>query len=279
MDCEQLAAHTSRASIDLPCSHCQIPTHVASIPLEDNRYLIFYVCPRCFSVFFDGTKFAHAFYQQLKSERSISGMLAHSPLDNIGIKCCDCGAEIKKLEQTHDVGIGFCCQKCHQSPPILSENKIQNVQLVTFHGMEVKIDHGMASTFSRISVTPVEPCLLDVHLFSLTSFQRILRIGRRKLKFHGLLRHHLDATQDNKHRTPWHVFLRQRGITHCLESMIRLGNIDITFKPHSIIFELKAKRMGTDTKLKFETAVRRLLMAYEKFVLLSQSYTQPEDEE
>ena len=274
---EMLLPHTSRATVDLPYPHCQHPAHIVDIELDNKERLKFYVCPRCFSVFFDATQFAQAFYQQLKAERSISDMLAHSPLDHFGLTCCDCGAEIKTLDEAHDAGIGYCCNKCHQTPPILSENKIQNVQLVTFHGMEVKIDHGMASSFSRISVTPVEPCQLDVHLFSLSPLKRVLSMGYRKMRFHGTLGHHLDASQDNKHKTPWHVFLRQRGVTHCIEIMAALGSIDVAFKPHSIIFELNAKRVGTDTKLKFETAVRRMLIAYERFVKLAKRYEHPEE--
>lgn len=277
---EALLVHTGRAPVDLLCSHCMHPTHVVTIELDNKETLTFHVCPRCFSVFFDSVQFAQAFYLQLKAERSISGMLAHSPLDNFGLTCCDCGAEIKKLEEAHNVGIGYSCNKCHQMPPILSENKIQNVQLVTFHGMEVKIDHGMSSPVSRISVTPVVPCQLDVHLFSLSTIKRILSLGYRKLRFHGVLGHHLDASQDIRRKTPWHVFLHQRGVTQCLESMIALGSIDIAFKPHSIIFELNAKRVGTDTKLKFETAVRRLLIAYERFVKLAKErYEHQEDDE
>ena len=276
---ESMAYHTGRAPVDLICSHCQHPTHITSCELENKETLTFHVCPRCYSVFFDAVQFAMVFYRQLKAERSISGMLAHSPLDVFNFPCCDCGADIKNLDEAHEADIGYCCNKCHQSPPILSENKIQNVQLVTFHGMEVKIDHSISSPFSRISVTPVEPCQLDVHLFSLSPIKRILAMGRRKLRFHGTLGHHLDASQDIKRKTPWHVFLHQRGVTDCLESMISLGQIDIAFKPHSIIFELNAKRVGADTKLKFETAVRRMLIAYERFVKLTRLYDSPEETE
>ena len=271
LECDKMANRASIAPIDLSCPHCQSYLKVYLLDME-NLGVEFHVCPRCFSCFFDATQFALIFSKQLKSERDVSGILDKTPLDNLEIACCDCDTSVNHLSELHDVGIGYCCQNCYQAPPIISENKIQNVQLVTFHGMEIKIDHWQMSARSRISVTPVEPCLLDVSLFSLTVIQRILRCGHRKLQLHGELGRHLDATEDIEHMTPWHLFLKQRGVIENFNALSRLGQIVVTFKPHSIVFELTARRAGLDTRMKFESTVRHLLIAYERFVVLCQSY-------
>jgi hypothetical protein len=143
--------------------------------------------------------------------------------------------------------------------------------------MEIKLDHWQANATSRIAVTPEEPCLLDVRLFSLTNWERFVRLGYRKLKLHGNLRKYIDATEGIDHVTPWHVFLKQRGVTGCLEQLSALGKISLTFKPHSIVFEIDLERMGTDSRMRFEVIVRRLLIAYERFVSLMHRYSYPQE--
>ncbi len=278
LECEKLVSQSNPANIGLSCSHCQTVCRSACVPTETGDLVEFHICPRCLACFFDAAQFAIIFYQQLKSERAISGIMSQSVLDDLGVVCCDCGAAVRQLDDLHDVGTGYCCQSCYNAPPIFSENKLQNVQLVTFHGMEIKIDHWQMSTRSRISVTPAEPCLLDVRLYSLSPWQRIARMGHRKLKLLGELGRHLDATEDAARVTPWHVFLKQRGVLENIKVLNRLGKIEITFKPHSIIFELNAKRSGTETKQKFEATTRRILLAYEKFVQLSHEYVEEEEE-
>ena len=273
LECERLVANSEVAFVDLNCPHCQTNCRLYRHELENGSHIDFHVCPRCASCFFDAVQFSLIVGLQLKAERAISGMLAKSPIDNLGVKCCDCGATVSSLESLYDAGIGYCCQSCHANPPILSENKLQTVQLVTFHDMEIKVDHWQMSTKSRIAITPVEPCLLDVHMFSLSPLQRIVRCGRRKLALHGNLRKHVDATEDMQHVTPWHVFLKQRGVSENLDQLTKLGQFELSFSPHSIVFVLNAKHAGTETKLKFETTVRRLLLAYERFVTLSHRYS------
>lgn len=277
IECEKLVSRASAAPIELACAHCQTSLKVVSVPLDNGETVDFYICPRCHACFFDQTQFALIFYLQLKAERDISGILARTPLDNLGVVCCDCGSVVNQLEGLYDVGIGYCCQHCHSTPPILSENKLQTVQLVSFHNLEIKIEHFQNSTRSRIAVTPFEPCLFDASIFSLSPVQRMMKLGSRKLKFRGELGRKLDATEDMKHVTPWHVFLKQRGVVENLAEISRLGAIEVTFKPHIIAFDLNAKRTGTETKLKFEASVRRMLIAYEKFVQLSKMYSFQED--
>lgn len=274
IECEKLINQSVCAPIAFSCSHCHASLKRASIHLDNDNFVEFYICPRCYACFFDSLQFALIFYQQLKTERTISNLLSQSPLDNLGVNCCDCGASISQLDEMYDVGIGYCCSNCYHTAPIFSENKIQNVQLITFHGMEIKVDHWQMSTRSRISVTPVEPCLLDVRIYSLTMWQRLAKLGQRKLKLQGILRHYLDATEDIEHVTPFHVFLKQRGVLENLMILNQLGQIEVTFKPHSIIFELNSKRAGLESKQRFEATVRRLLIAYERFVQLSHIYHQ-----
>lgn len=277
MACEKLIHQAKNALIALKCPGCGSNFKSIEYPLENGDSFGYHICSRCHSCFFDAVQFALIFYSQLKSERAFSGVLAHSPLDELGVVCCDCGAAVRNLDELYDAGIGFCCQKCHYNAPILSENKIQTAQLVTFHGMEIKIDHWQLSTKSRISVTPVEPCLIDAHLFSLTPIQRIFRFGQRKLALHGELGRHVDASEDIRQLTPWHLFLKQRGVTDCLMELTRLGMIDVAFKPHHMIFGLNAKRTGIDTKLRFELLTRRILLAYEHYVELTHRYKMPDD--
>ena len=82
----------------------------------------------------------------------------------------------------------------------------------------------------------------------------------------GELRKYLDASEDIASCTPWHVFLAQRGTIECLEQLVELGKLRFTFKPHNLIFEIEGDRLGAETRLKFEAAVRRLLIVYERFV-------------
>ncbi len=276
LECEKLVSRASVAPIELACAHCQTTLRSVSLPME-NGGIYFHICPRCHACFFDQTQFALIFYLQLKAERDISGVLAQTPLDNLGVQCCDCGCSVNQLEDLYDVGIGYCCQNCHSTPPILSENKLQTVQLISFHNLEIKIEHFQNSTRSRIAVTPCDSCLFDVSMFSLTPFQRLMRLGRRKLKLHGELGRHMDATEDIAHVTPWHVFLKQRGVVENLAVLSKLGDLEIDFKPHIIAFELHARRSGVETKLKFETAVRRIILAYEKFVILAKEYSSDDE--
>ena len=280
LECEKLVRSAFTASIALECPYCQTPFKLRTLEYESGFSVDIHICPRCFSCFLDGTQYALVFHNQMRAERAVSGILAQSPLDSIGVVCCDCGAIVNNLDELYDAGIGYCCQKCQNTPPILSaDNKIQNVQLVTFRNMEIKLDHWQASTTSRISVTPEEPCLLDVRLFSLSNWNRFARMGYRKLKLHSKLRRHIEATEGIEHITPWHIFLKQRGVTNCLEQLVDLGQISLTFKPHSIVFEVDLERMGTDTRMRFEVIVRRLLIAYERFVSLMHRYSYPDDTE
>ena len=41
---------------------------------------------------------------------------------------------------------------------------------------------------------------------------------------------------------------------------------------------MDANRMGTDSKMRFESLVRRMLIAYEKFVDLTQLYSMPTED-
>ncbi|MBQ9243810.1 MAG: hypothetical protein IJ165_11420 [Proteobacteria bacterium] len=276
LDPEVLLAKAEKDAIDLKCAHCETICKCAHYQIEEGKNSYFHICPRCYACFFEAAQFALFYYLQLKTEREISGSMAVSPIDQPGLRCCDCGAEIPSFTSAQETEIGFCCTQCRQSPPILSEGKLQNVQLVTFHNMEIKIDHWMTTPRSRISITPVDPCLLDLRIFTLSAFQRICRFGHRTLKLHGQLRHHLDASESIEHFTPFHLFLKQHGTAECLSALDQMGKLDITFKPHSIIIELNAKRTGLETRLKFEALVRRFILVYERFVKQAARYVHDE---
>ena len=272
LDCEKLAIASVQSSIPLACAHCSGECQQIDVPLENGSFVRFHICLRCKSCFFEPAQFALLFYHQIKLERSISGILAQSPLDELGVLCCDCGTEISSLDDLYDGNIGYCCRKCHDNPVILSENKIQNVQLVTFHNMEIKIDHWQSTSRSRVAVTPEEPCILDTTLYPIYTVDRLLRFGYRKTQFHGYLHRYLDGSEKIDKRTPLHVFLKQRGVESCIEDLVNLGDLTLTFKPQSIIFEMNAKRMGMESKIRFESLVRRMLIAYERFVQLTRLY-------
>ena len=276
LDCEKLFISSMKSSVPLFCAYCNGECQQVEVPLENGSFVRFHICLRCKSCFFEPVQFALLFYQQIKLERSVSGILAQSPLDDLGVKCCDCGAEIGSLDDLYDAHIGYCCRKCHDNPVILSENKIQNVQLVTFHNMEIKIDHWQSSSKSRVAVTPEEPCILDTSLYPIHTLNRILRMGYRKTHFEGFLHRYLDGTEKIDKRTPLHVFLKQRGVVSCIEDLVNLGEFSLSFKPQSIIFEINAKRMGMDSKIRFESLVRRMLIAYERFVALTRIYQNPD---
>lgn len=265
--------------VPLVCPHCQTTFRLSFFDPESDFPIRIRVCPRCQSCFFDGGSFAQIFYRLLKTEQTANNIFCHSPLDALTWRCVDCQSPIDNLDEAFDARVGCCCSRCRYSPPILSEGKIQNVQLVTFHNMEIKIDHWMSTTRSRIAVTPVEPCLLDVLIYPLSPLQRIFRFGHRTTQFGGALRRHIDATQSITAKTPFHVFLKQRGVAECLYDLVSMGNMAITFKPHCMIFEMDAFRLGTEVRQRFESIIRRMLIAYERFVALSHRYTMPDPEE
>lgn len=264
--------HTKTSSIPIACPHCQSRCHMTRLYDDDRPVVDALICPQCFSIFLDACGFALLFFRQLKTERASSNIASLSPLDNPNLSCCDCGGTIKSFDDAHYAGIGYCCGRCHDAPPILSENKLQNVQLVTFHGMEIKIDHWLSSVKSRISITPAEPCLFNVRIFSLSIGRRLLRFGLRTFPFGGKLGQHLDATQCLIPMSPWHVFISQRGVAYCLEELNCLGQLDMVFKPHCIVIELSAIRRGSDIRMRFESLVRRLLLVYERFSLLTHQF-------
>ena len=45
-----------------------------------------------------------------------------------------------------------------------------------------------------------------------------------------------------------------------------------------MIFEMDAFRLGTEVRQRFESIIRRMLIAYERFVALSHRYRMPEQE-
>ncbi len=279
IDSTRLQIQSESDYVPLVCPHCQTTFRLSFFDIDADQRISIRVCPRCQSCFFDGGGFAQVFYQQVKIERVTTNLLSNTPLDALGWRCVDCQSPIDSLEGAFDGRVGCCCSRCRYTPPVLSGGKIQNVQLVTFHNMEIKIDHWMSTTRSRIAVTPVEPCLLDVSIYPLRPVQRFFRFGHRTTQFGGALRRHLDATQSIATKTPFHVFLNQRGVAECLYDLVSMGNITITFKPHCMIFEMDAFRLGTEVRQRFESIIRRMLIAYERFVALSHRYRMPEQEE
>lgn len=268
LDPESLYPLAIEANIALDCPHCQIAMKVADASPNVRLHL----CERCAAVFLDRGQFCVLSFQQLQKTREGAVVTAKSPLDKLGMICCDCGIEIVTPAEAYAGGIGYCCKRCYSNPPLLAEHKLQNVQLVTYRGMEIKIDHWRKNAVCHISVTPDEPCLLDVEIRSLSFMARILRFGYRKLALGGELRKALDATEGIEAKTPWHVFLKQRGVTNCLRVLTELGAVDIVLKPHILSFELKGERFGTLTRQRFEATIRRLLVVYERFVKMTHRY-------
>lgn len=256
------------ASIDLECPHCQIAMKVA----DASPSVCLHLCERCAAVFLDRGQFAVLSFEKLEASRKGVVVSAKSPLDKLGMSCCDCGSEIGTPSDACAGSIGYCCKRCYSNPPLFAEHKLQNVQLLTFRGMEVKVDHWRNNKVCHISVTPDEPCLLNVEISSLSFVERMMRFGYRKLALGGHLRKQLDATEGIQAKTPWHVFLKQRGVTNCLSVLCELGAIDIVLKPHILLFELKGERFGTLTRQRFEATIRRLLVVYERFVKMTHRY-------
>ncbi len=246
--------------VDLVCPNCG--GLFRAIEREGCRL---YVCTECCAAFLDAGIMATLMNRILKKERDSGSAIEAAPFERMTFKCDDCGATIDSIEDMTVSPIGCSCKKCAATPPILSESKQLEVQIVTFHGMEVKIDRAMTSRITRISVTPAEPGKLDVYIHSLSWVERLYQLGWRRLDLHGTLRKKLDASEDIACRTPWQMFLKQRGIIECFERMQEMGNIKVTLKPHSLIFELEGDRIGAETRMKLEATVRRFLIAYERY--------------
>lgn len=248
----------SYPAMDLMCPHCS----------ERFKYLEWdgwrlYVCRRCQAVYFDADVLPMFMARSMDEDKKTTN---HSPLEHLCMKCDDCGAKIEQLSELSPSPIGCSCKKCASSAPVLSESKQLEVQIVTFHDMEVKIDRFQSSSRCRISVTPAVPGKLNVSMHTLSRWERFRRMGWRCMALRGELRKYLDASEDIASCTPWHVFLAQRGTIECLEQLVELGKLRFTFKPHNLIFEIEGDRLGAETRLKFEAAVRRLLIVYERFV-------------
>lgn len=247
-------------SIDLLCPNCA----------ERMRYgewdcWRFYVCSRCQAFYLDAAVLPVFMNRSMDEDKKKTN---HSPIGHFVVRCDDCGTNIDDFSELCASPLGCCCKKCAANAPVLSESKQLEVQIVTFHDMEVKIDRLKSSGHCRISVTPAVPGKLNVSLHTLSPWERVRQLGWRCMALRGKLRKHLDASEDINGRTPWHVFLKQRGTIECLEQLDRLGKLRFTFKPHNLIFEIEGDKLGAETRLKFETAVRRLLIAYERFVAM-----------
>ena len=255
-------------AIDLNCPQChdglQCDGRLLETSFDGWRA---YVCPRCHQWFLDAGVLTYLLRRNNERLRSSGVNLDEAPAERVFLKCTDCGGEIDAIQDAFSSAIGCSCKKCHDQAPILSETKFQESQLVTFHGMEVKIDR-LRNDFRRIMVTPVQPGRLNVSVRSLSIWERIWRLGWRNLALRGDIRHCIDASEGVDRITPWTVFLKQRGVTDCLEALNEIGRFSITFKPHNLIFELEGDLIGAEMQLRFEATVRRLLIAYEKYDLM-----------
>jgi len=266
-------------SIDLKCARCSESLLAARV-CGWNAY----VCPRCHSWFLDAGVLPFLMHEYHEKLRSAGAHIELEPVELMPLKCADCGVEIPSIKDvfSYDYEIGCYCKKCGTNLS-LSETKQQEVQIVTFHGMEVKIDRLKRSNTSRIMVTPVQPGKLNVFVHSLSTWERIKLLGWRKLALRGELRSHIDASEGIERCTPWSVFLKQRGVVECLQDIQQLGDFRITFKPHNLIFELDGDRVGAETRLHFEEAVRRMLILYERYekmlLALYDTRINPEDDE
>ncbi len=265
--------------IELKCARCS-----ESLLAVRVCGWIAYVCPRCHTWFLDAGVppfLMQAYHDKLRASGSNFEL---EPVELTAFKCADCGADIPSIKDacSFDYEIGCYCKKCSANLS-LSEMKQQEVQLVTFHGMEVKIDRLKRSNTSRIMVTPVQPGRLNVFVHSLSTWERLKRFGWRKLALHGELRSNIDASEGIDRCTPWCVFLKQRGVVECLLDIQQLGDFRITLKPHNLIFELDGNSIGAETRLHFEEAVRRMLILYERYekMLLAvyDMHVDPEDDE
>lgn len=260
----------SYPSIDILCPHCS--ERFKYFEYEGWR---FYWCSRCQAFYFDAEVLPVLMNRSLDDDKKKTN---HSPFESFAIRCDDCGAKIEDLADVTPSPIGCSCKKCASNAPVLSDSKQLEVQIVTFHDMEVKIDRLMSSGRCRISVTPAVPGKLNVSMHTLSLWERIRQLGWRCLALRGELRKHLDASEDIEGCTPWHVFLNQRGTVECLELLNELGKLRFTFKPHNLIFEIEGERLGAETRLKFESTVRRLLIVYERFVSTIQRCYEDADE-
>ena len=115
LDCSRLIPKSCKAPIALECPHCRSAFLATSVDFDGHDPIRFHICPRCEACFFDSCGFAMVFYQQLRIERAASGTLAHSPLDQMGVKCCNCGAAISGPDEMFDAGIGYCLSLIHIS--------------------------------------------------------------------------------------------------------------------------------------------------------------------
>ncbi|MGI5830218.1 MAG: hypothetical protein ACOX8U_08650 [Bradymonadia bacterium] len=251
--------------IPMVCESCN---EARSIVLVDE--LPVFYCARCESYWLDAGIFPVLLSSEV--EKQTGAAPSNSPFSPLNISCCDCGVNIASACDAHACPIGMICTRCYHAPPGFMENKVNNFQMLTFKGMEVKVEHWGQSVRSLIAVTPAQPCLLNVRLHSLSLQERILRFGRRRIAFAGALGKKIDADQDIKLRTPFKVFLSQRGVVALINDIASLGSMDLQFRPHNLSFELHALRISNEIRLHFEVAVRRLLIAYSRFAELSELY-------
>ncbi len=189
--------------------------------------------------------------------------IQNGELDRISVHCIDCNRAMHTFEELHSTILGFCCDDCFRRAQGLSGQKVQNLQMLRYRGMEVKIDHRIQTTHSRISVTPVEPTPLDITLRSLSWPERLIRLGYRRFRFEGPITRYFetDAPIDPIFR----LFLAQKGVIELLYRMRLLGRTELSFKPHNLRFEIEPDYASTAIRLRFEIVVRRFLNAYLNF--------------
>lgn len=227
-------------------------------------------CENCASYWLDSETFPLLRWMHIEKDTGSAPDV--SPLNPLILNCADCGTRIQTREEACLCSLGVVCEKCAREGIGFFGNKVHNFQMLTYKGMEVKIDHWSQSSRSRISVTPVEPCLIDTTLSSLSLIRRIMHLGSRKFEFPGLFNQYFTAGERILSGSPLHIFLTQPGVAPLFVELCELGKITIEFKPHNLTFDFEAPTQSTEIRLKFENIVRHILIAYTRFVSLSHLY-------
>ncbi len=245
-----------------PLYRMQCPACRGVFRFADTGRVRLRTCPQCEAIWLDAGMLPVMLAQHCPGSLFDANAELSQPLR---LRCVDCYTELNEMASLNDTVLGYCCHDCLRRASGLSGLKVQHTEMLTYRGMEIKIDHRLQTTHSRVAVTPIQPAPLDISLVSLTVPQRIARMGYRRLKLKGKISRYYDSDVVVTPDSPISLLLAQKGVVELLYALRQLGHTELCFKPHNFLFEIKPDYVSTEIRLRFEFIVRRLLNIYLNF--------------